>query len=106
MMQATANLIANALQYGDARKPVRISVDGTGEAVVLRVKNEGPAVPTDLLPVLFEPFSRGHSDRSPLGLGLGLYIVRQVAIAHDGTVDVESKAETGTVFTLRLPRGE
>jgi signal transduction histidine kinase len=106
VMQATANLIANALQYGDARKPVRISVDGTGEAVVLRVKNEGPAVPTDLLPVLFEPFSRGPSDRSPLGLGLGLYIVRQVAIAHDGTVDVESKAETGTVFTLRLPRGQ
>jgi signal transduction histidine kinase len=104
--QATANLIANALQYGDPRKPVRISVDGAGAAVVLNVKNEGPAVPPDLLPVLFEPFSRGPSDRSPLGLGLGLYIVRQVAIAHEGTVDVESKAETGTVFTLRLPRGE
>jgi signal transduction histidine kinase len=104
--QATCNLIVNALQYGDPRKPVRISVDSADAAVVLIVKNEGPAVPPDLLPALFEPFSRGHSDRSPLGLGLGLYIVRQVAIAHGGTVDVASKAETGTVFTLRLPRGE
>jgi signal transduction histidine kinase len=52
---------------------------------------------------LFEAFSRG--DTSPRGLGLGLFIVKHVAAAHGGTIDVESSAETGTVFTLVLPRG-
>jgi signal transduction histidine kinase len=105
IQQATSNLIANALQHGDPRKAVHVSVDGIGTAVLLKVKNEGTPIPSDLKPVLFEPFSRGTSDGSPQGLGLGLYVVKQIAIAHGGTVDVESSSEVGTVFTLLLPRG-
>jgi PAS domain S-box-containing protein len=102
--QALSNLIANAMQYGDRSVPVRVTVDGTGEAVVLQVMNEGRPIPEDLVPVLFEPFSRGCTQTSPQGLGLGLFIVKQIASAHGGTIDVASRADSGTVFTLRLPR--
>jgi signal transduction histidine kinase len=81
---------------------VHLSVDGSGEAVVVKVKNEGPPIAPELRPVLFDAFSRG--DTSPHGLGLGLFIVKEIAVAHGGTVDFESSAETGTVFTLVLPR--
>lgn len=100
--QAISNLVTNALEHGDPRGLVCLSVDGSGEAVVVRVKNDGPPIPPELRPVLFEAFSRG--DTSPHGLGLGLFIVKEIAIAHKGTIDVESSAETGTVFTLVLPR--
>jgi signal transduction histidine kinase len=102
--QALSNLIANGLQHGDPRKPVRVSLDGTGKVVELCVKNEGPAVPPDLAPVLFEPFTRGASDASPHGLGLGLYITKQIALAHGGDIRVESTDQAGTQFRLILPR--
>jgi PAS domain S-box-containing protein len=104
LQQALSNLIVNALQHGEPRKPVRVSADGVGTAVLLRVRNEGTPIPSDLMPALFEPFARGPSDTSPQGLGLGLFIVKQIAIAHGGTVDVESNPEVGTLFTLLLPR--
>ena len=58
----------------------------------MKVHNHGPPIAPDLLPALFEPFRRGAPDRSPRGLGLGLYIVQQIVQAHDGTIDVESTA--------------
>jgi signal transduction histidine kinase len=100
--QATSNLIENALHHGNPQKAVQVSIDGTEpEMIVLKVKNEGAPISPDVMPVLFEPFSRGDS---PRGLGLGLFVVKQVAVAHHGTVDVESSAEAGTTFTLSLPR--
>jgi signal transduction histidine kinase len=102
--QAVSNLVANALQHGEPEKPVRVLLEGVGAAVLLKVKNEGTPIPSDLMPALFEPFSRGTPDTSPQGLGLGLYVVKQVALAHGGTVDVESNTELGTSFTLLLPR--
>jgi signal transduction histidine kinase len=104
VQQAISNLVANALQHGEPGKAVYVSVDGVGTAVLLRVKNEGKPIPSELMPVLFEAFSRGPSDTSPQGLGLGLYITKQIATAHGGAIDVESSTEVGTVFTLLLPR--
>jgi len=104
--QALSNLICNGLQYGDRRKPVRVSLDGTGEAVELRVKNEGPPVPPHVRTVLFEPFTRGTSDDpAHHGLGLGLYITKLIALAHGGDIRLDSTDQTGTQFTLVLPRG-
>jgi signal transduction histidine kinase len=100
--QAIMNLVANALQHGDPRGPVRLSVDGSGDAVVVTVKNDGPPITPELRPVLFEAFSRG--DRTRPGLGLGLFIVKEIVAAHGGTIEVESSAESGTVFKLVLPR--
>jgi PAS domain S-box-containing protein len=106
MAEVISNLVGNAIAYGEPGTPVHVSVDGDDADVTLKVSNEGPPIPSDLMPVLFEPFRRGvPEDKSPRGLGLGLYIVQQIVLAHGGTVDVESTATKGTTFTLHLPRG-
>jgi PAS domain S-box-containing protein len=105
MSQMVSNLIGNATFHGAPGTPVRVVVDGRDDTVVLQVSNEGPPIDPDLLPVVFEPFRRGtHDDRSPRGLGLGLYIARQIVLAHQGTIAVESTAQNGTTFTVELPR--
>jgi signal transduction histidine kinase len=104
MAQVISNLIINALTYGDPSVPVEVLVEATADPVVVTVHNTGPVIPPEILPVLFEPFRRGAVDRSPHGLGLGLYIVEQLVKAHDGTVTVQSTTQEGTTFTVRLPR--
>ncbi len=107
MAQVVSNLVANALEHGATDGPVRVSVGGTDGEAVLEVENEGPAIAPELLPVLFEPFRGGAAPRAASrarGLGLGLYIVNQVVHRHGGTIEVDSTAERGTTFTVRLPR--
>ncbi len=71
------------------------------------MRNQGPAIPRELVAVMFEPFCQEPVLRDTSharGLGLGLYIVRQAVTDHGGTVGVESTAKQGTTFTVRLPR--
>ncbi|HZS38916.1 MAG TPA: ATP-binding protein [Polyangia bacterium] len=105
MAQVVSNLVANALTHGAADEPVQVSIAGDAD-VVLSVRNRGPVIAPEVLPTIFEPFRRGGAaDRGPSrGLGLGLYIVDQIVRAHAGTIAVDSTAERGTVFTVRLPR--
>jgi len=105
--QAVSNLVANALEHGAKDGSVRVSVGGDGEEAVVEVENDGAPIPPELRAVMFEPFSRGSALRDASharGLGLGLYIVSQIVSAHDGSIAVESTAERGTTFTVRLPR--
>ena len=102
LLRVIANLVNNALAYGDPSKPVSISVEGEDGWVVLRVHNEGEPIPEPLRPQLFEAFKRGSKG---VGSGLGLYIVRQIAQAHGGSVEVDSAPGRGTTFCVRLPRG-
>lgn len=95
------NLVNNALAYGARETPITVRVDGDGPEVTLRVHNEGPPIPAELVPHLFEAFKRGTKGS---GSGLGLFIVDNIVRSHGGTVEVESSAETGTTFTVRLPR--
>ena len=104
MTQTISNLLTNAISFGESGTAVEVSIEGNGQDVAMKVHNHGPPIAPDLLPALFEPFRRGAPDRSPRGLGLGLYIVQQIVQGHDGTIDVESTADAGTTFTLRLPR--
>jgi len=104
MAQIIANLVGNAITYGARHAAVTVEIDATGDHVVLSVHNEGPPIPPEILRVLFEPLRRGAEDKSPRGLGLGLYIVRQLVEAHGGTVDVRSTAQEGTTLTIHLPR--
>jgi signal transduction histidine kinase len=102
--QVASNLIGNALQYGEAQEPVTITVDGTdSDEVTFSVSNAG-AIPSDLLPKVFDPF-RG-SDRSGRqdGLGLGLYIAQQIANSHEGRIDIEVKDGRYTILRVRVPR--
>lgn len=106
--QLAANLLTNAVTYSPPETPVTVQVDGRpAQAVFLRVHNQGPAIAPELLPSLFDPFRRGSGDaleQAQHGLGLGLHIARQIALAHGGRIDVESTAEAGTTFTVVLPR--
>jgi len=98
--QVISNLVGNALEHSTGAVSVRI--EGDGHDVVLSVHNDGEPIPPDVLPVLFEPFQRG--DQGPHGLGLGLYIVREVIHRHGGSIDVRSSPDTGTIFVSRWPR--
>jgi signal transduction histidine kinase len=104
--QVVQNLVTNALKYSPAGTPIRIETHVEYGHVVLSVHNEGAPIPPERLGRIFEPLQRasGEVDRAGRSIGLGLYIVKQVVDAHGGTVSVESTAEAGTTFTVRLPR--
>lgn len=106
LAQIVSNLVGNALQHGAAAS-ARVELIGEAAAVRLAVQNRGH-IDAALLPHLFEPFWRGApsraGDEQGGSLGLGLFIVREIVRAHGGTIGVESSPETGTTFTVWLPR--
>lgn len=104
--QAVSNLTTNAIKYGAPGKPVVLKVDGRDDArVAISVVNAGPEIPTPVRESLFEPLVRGTGpDSTGYSLGLGLYIVREIARAHGGDVRVESPGTDRTAFTMDLPR--
>jgi len=106
LAQLLGNLGKNALDYSPVGSTVDFSIHDEGEAVRVEVRNEGAPIPLDLQPNIFEPFRRAvPGDAHPTsGLGLGLFIVEQIALAHGGTIGVRSTSEAGTCFTLWLPR--
>ena len=102
--QAIANLVSNALAYGEPGTMITVEVDGNDREVTVSVNNRGAPIPPAFVAVIFEPFRRDvPQDRSPHGLGLGLYIVQQIVLAHGGEIRVESNSQDGTTFTMRLP---
>jgi sigma-B regulation protein RsbU (phosphoserine phosphatase) len=104
--QVLSNLLENALKYSPPDTPVRLVARGEKEHVALAVHNQGKPIPSELMPLIFEPFRRGpqSSRTAKTSYGLGLYIVQEIVHAHDGTIEVRSNLEEGTTFTVRLPR--
>lgn len=103
LLQVVSNLLANAGQHGSSAAPILINLDGTAQdSVVLEVRNAG-TIPESLLPTLFAPF-RGTRDRKSEGLGLGLFITRDIVAGHGGRIEVASSDAAGTSFKVRLPR--
>jgi signal transduction histidine kinase len=105
--QLVSQLVTNALQYGSAGAPVTVTLAReTDESLLIRVHNDGSVIPAELQPHLFEPYRRGKGAEvaHPRGLGLGLFLVREIASAHGGTVEVRSSEREGTTFSVRLPR--
>jgi PAS domain S-box-containing protein len=102
MAQVVSNLVGNALTHGAADQPVEVSLK-KGDAVTLIVSNRGKPIPKEVQACLFEPFRRGasHDGTRPRGLGLGLYIARQIVTEHGGTIGVESGSDA-TIFRVRL----
>ncbi len=103
LSQVAANLVGNALQHGEDGAPVRVSIDGGDSLrVSLSVENRG-SIPPDLLEHVFDPF-RGTSNGRKQGLGLGLFIVKEIVRAHGGRTRAEVTGDGGTRFVVELPR--
>ena len=105
VVQLVGNLVSNAVSYGRPETPVTVITDGTQrDLLTLAVHNDGEAISPALLPILFEPMTRGSQASSKRSVGLGLFIVREIAKAHGGAMAVRSSEVEGTTFTLTLPR--
>jgi two-component system sensor histidine kinase KdpD len=101
---ALRQLLDNAAKYSAAGSRIEIQAS-TNDSVDIVVRNEGPVIPASELSHVFDRFYRGLQARLVPGTGMGLAIVRQIAQAHGGSVRAESAPESGTAFTLSLPRG-
>ena len=106
--QVFSNLLNNAMQYGSYSSPVHVRLSGDAGAVTVAVGNDGTPIPPDKIRMIFDPLKRVSADDegSPTvgNLGLGLYITKEVVIAHGGTIDVTSSEMEGTIFTAHFPR--
>ncbi len=103
VVQAIANLLANALVHGRDPIELRAFEEPDRQSVTTQVHNAGPPIPEELIPTLFDPFRQGPTG-APGGLGLGLFIVQQIALAHGAYCTVLSSERAGTTFSIRWPR--
>ncbi len=108
LQQLLTNLANNAAQYGTPGKPVEIQLVGEEERILLIVQNSGAAIPPDALSNIFTSLvqlpTKPGDKRPRHSLGLGLYIAKQIAVAHGGNISVESDDFKGTKFTAEIPR--
>lgn len=109
LQQVVTNLLNNAAQYRAKEHPVTILARGEVSAVIVQVKNFGPVIPSESLQAIFNPLvqlSIKEEQEGPpsTSLGLGLFISREITVAHGGTIAAESSETSGTVITVRLPR--
>jgi signal transduction histidine kinase len=100
--QVIVNLLTNALRYGGGGA-VEVSVHQIGCNVRIDVRDHGKGIAPDFLDRIFEPYERGAKSGEPKGLGLGLYISRQLATSHKGELTVQSTQGEGATFSLLLP---
>ncbi|WP_050479857.1 sensor histidine kinase [Herbaspirillum rhizosphaerae] len=108
MHQLFSNLLLNAAQYGTSERPVTLDARSSDIGIVVSVKNYGTEIPFESLQSIFRPLVQlptesGNDGRPRTSLGLGLFIAREVALAHGGSIKVESSTESGTIFTVELP---
>jgi signal transduction histidine kinase len=107
--QLFTNLLVNAGQYGAKDSPTVMKLLGESDEVVVQVINQGSLISQDALKSIFKPLVQlatgdGTKSRPRSSMGLGLFIVEEIAVAHGGSVGVTSDAANGTTFTVRLPR--
>ncbi|MBD8572675.1 sensor histidine kinase [Pseudomonas syringae] len=108
MEQVFSNIISNAIQHGDNRTPIAVTLAQADGHAIFTVHNTGEPIPEAALPFIFNPMGRfsqrSVADDPPTeGLGLGLYIASEIVTSHTGVIDVVSDSEQGTVFTVTVP---
>ena len=103
--QVIVNLLSNALRHAPKSRRIDVRLRTTGDSAELEVQDYGPGIPSASLPGLFDRFSTPPSESSwgAGGLGLGLYITKELVDAHGGRIGVESEEGRGTTFLVQLP---
>ncbi|MFS8981266.1 sensor histidine kinase [Cupriavidus necator] len=108
LRQAVYNLLRNAIDHGAVDAPIGIATRGDKDSVSVEVHSRGEPIPPGSLARIFDPFTQASSGEADMkiqgSIGLGLFIVRDVATMHDGSVSVTSTAEEGTTFRIEVPR--
>ena len=104
VLRVVTNLLDNASKWSPAGSTIHVATRDEGALVAVCVQDEGPGIPEQDLPRVFERFYKGESSRADSGVGLGLAIVKHLVRAHGGTADVESAPGEGARFTVRLPK--
>jgi PAS domain S-box-containing protein len=104
LLQVATNLLSNAVKYGEGR-PIEVRVRAEQDSAVLEVVDHGIGIPPDARDRIFDRFERAVSERHYGGLGLGLWITREIVRAMSGSIAFESELGKGSTFTVRLPRG-
>jgi signal transduction histidine kinase len=99
--QVITNLVGNAIRHSPPHTVIAVDVRLHGDALAFSVHNQGQPIGKQILPSIFDPFTKGGA--SPDGIGLGLFIVKQIVDSHGGNVGVESTDAAGTTFTVSLP---
>lgn len=105
LKRAFSNLLVNAVVHNPAGTSITVHIQGTGSHVQVQIKDNGNGIDEQGVARLFDRYYRGTSTDTPTGsTGLGMAIVKQIVTAHQGTIDVKSKAGHGTSVTVQLPR--
>jgi len=102
--QVFVNLLSNAVEHAATSPTIDVTVRRSRSTAVVEVRDHGPGITGEELPLLFQPYTRLGKKRSA-GLGLGLYLAREIVLEHGGTIEAESTLSEGTVITVRLPLG-
>jgi signal transduction histidine kinase len=106
LTRAVQNLVGNAIKYGGEKPAIGVGVKSSGDRLTINVIDNGPGIDPHEMRRLFEPFFRGRKSADRVrGNGLGLTIVKQVAMAHGGRVTAANRRECGASFTIELPVG-
>jgi signal transduction histidine kinase len=103
LSQLLSNLLGNAVTHGSKEACISVRAYTEADEIVISVTNQGAPIPAELMPLLFQPFTRSEAGQRGEGLGLGLYIASQITAAHNGALSVTSTLESGTCFVARFP---
>jgi len=98
------NLAINAVKYGEPKTPITLTLQQTETQVSLTIHNQGNPIALDAQSILFQQFRRTPSAEEQTGWGLGLFLVKSIIEAHQGTIEVKSAAGEGTSFIIKLPK--
>jgi two-component system CheB/CheR fusion protein len=102
--QVFVNVLGNAVEHAAGTPTIDVSVRRSGRSAIVEVRDHGPGIASTELPLVFQPYVR-LGERQSAGLGLGLFLAKDITTAHGGTIAIASRRRRGTTITVQLPIG-